>query len=67
MKQPLHPALRRYLTAEISALRAAALIGDHATVADVVTMVKQAGLEPPRRPLAEEHAELRRARKVLGL
>lgn len=67
MKQDVHPAVRRYVDGEISALRAAALLGDDATVADVVMMVKAAGLKPPRQTPEKESSELARARHVLGM
>ena len=67
MSPPVHPAIRRYAAGEISAMQAAGLLGDRATVADVIVMARMAGLEPPRQPLEAERAELARARAVLGL
>jgi hypothetical protein len=67
MKQPVHPAIRRYAHGEISASAAAALLGDRATVADVFVMVIEAGLLPPRQSPEQERAELAHARDVLGL
>lgn len=45
MNDPIHPAIRRYAAGEISANKAADLLGDHATVADVFVLTREAG--PP--------------------
>jgi hypothetical protein len=64
---PVHPAIRRYSAGEISAGKAADLLGEKATVADVFVMTRQAGLPLPRPPREQEEAELAHALKVLGL
>jgi hypothetical protein len=63
----IHPAIRRYAAGEISANKAADLLGDNATVADVFVMTRDAGLPLPRPPRAQEQAELAHALKVLGI
>ena len=65
--EPIHPAIRRYSAGEISAAKAADIIGNTATVADVFVMTRHAGLPLPRPPRAQEEAELAHALKVLGL
>ena len=65
--QPIHPVIRRYTQGEISALKAASLLGDEVTVGDVFMMVKAAGLVPPRQSPEQEKAELDRARHVLAM
>jgi hypothetical protein len=65
--QPVHPAIRRYAAGEISAAKAADILGERATVADVFVMTRQAGLPLPRPPREQEQAELAHALKVLGL
>ena len=67
MNRPVHPAIRRYAAGEISASKAADMLGERATVADVFVMTRQAGLPLPRQPREQEQAELRHALKVLGL
>lgn len=67
MNEPIHPVILRYAAGEISALKAAALLGDHITVAEVFLLLRQAGLEPPRPPPEQERAELEHARCILGL
>jgi hypothetical protein len=67
MNEPVHPAIRRYAAGEISANKAADLLGERATVADVFVMTLQAGLSLPRPPREQEQAELKHALKVLGL
>ena len=67
MNEPVHPAIRRYAAGEISANKAADLLGERATVADVFVMTLQAGLSLPRPPPEQEQAELKHALKVLGL
>ena len=59
--------IRRYSTGEISAMKAADLLGGTATVADVFVLTRQAGLPLPRPPREREEAELRHARTILGL
>lgn len=63
----LHPAIQRYADGEISATQAAGLLGGRATVADVLMMLRDAGLEPPRQAPDLARAELARARAILGL
>jgi hypothetical protein len=48
-------------------MQAASALGDHATVADVIVMLRQAWLKPPHPPADQERAELAHARHVLGL
>jgi hypothetical protein len=58
---------RRYAAGEISAMWAASEPGDTATVADVIVMLRQAGLKPPEPPPEQARAELARARQILWL
>ena len=67
MTDPVHPVIRRYADGEISAMQAATALGTWASVADVIVMLRQAGLQPPRPPPEQEQAELAHARRVLGL
>jgi hypothetical protein len=67
MSQASHPAIRRYSAGEISATKAADLLGEDFTVADVFVLTRQAGLPLPRPPREREQAELAHALKVLGL
>ncbi len=66
MTDPVNPIIRRYANGEISAMQAAGLLGEPTSVADVIVMLKQAGLSPPRPPPEQEAAELAHARRVLG-
>ena len=66
-QQPVHPAIRSYAAGEISAAKAADMLGGRATVADVFVLTRQAGLPLPRPPREQEQAELAHALKVLGL
>jgi hypothetical protein len=65
--QAVHPAIRRYAAGEISAGKAADMLGERATVADVFVMTRQAGLPLPRPRREQEQSELAHALKVLGL
>jgi len=67
MNPPVHPAIRRYSAGEISASKAADMLGNRATVADVFVMTRQSGLPLPRPSREQEQAELDHALKVLGL
>lgn len=67
MTGPVHPAVLRYAAGEISAMQAATLLGVWASVADVIVMMRQAGLKRPERPIEVERAELDHARRVLGI
>jgi hypothetical protein len=67
MTQTVNSVLRRYAAGKISALKAAALLGDRVTVGDVFVMLLQAGLQPSRPSQQRERAELEHARHVLGL
>jgi hypothetical protein len=67
MTAPVDPIIRHYADGEISANQAATLLADHATVGDVIAMLRAAGLEPPRLPPEQERAELARAMAILGL
>jgi hypothetical protein len=64
---PIHPVIRRYADGEISALKAASLLGDGVSVADVIVMLHLAALPPPLPPPEQQQAELAHARRVLGL
>lgn len=63
----VHAAIRRYSAGEISPGKAADLLGDKATVADVFVLTRQAGLPLPRPPREQEQAELAHALAILGL
>lgn len=67
MSATVHPVIRRYADGEISAMRAADELGGNATVADVIVMLRRAGLKPPEPPPEQARAELAHARRVLGL
>jgi hypothetical protein len=67
MSEPVHPVILRYAAGEISAMRAASLLGGRNTVADVIMMLRQAGLTPPLPPPQQQAAELAHAKKILGL
>jgi hypothetical protein len=67
MNHPVHPVILRYAAGELSANQAAGLLGDPATVADVLMMAREAGLQPPPQPAHLARAELARARMILGL
>ena len=67
MNSAVHPVIRRYAAGEISAMEAASALGEPATVADVIVMLRQAGLKPPEPPPEQARAELAHARRVLGL
>ncbi len=67
MNYPVHPVIRRYADGEISAMQAASEFGGRTTVADVIVMLRQAGLQPPEPPPEQSRAELEHARRVLGL
>jgi hypothetical protein len=58
----VHPVIQRYANGEISAMQAASLLGDGASVADAIVTLYQAGLPPP----GQQKAELAHARWVLG-
>ena len=59
--------IRRYAAGEISAMEAASELGGRTTVADVIVMLRRAGLKPPEQPPEQARAELAHARQVLGL
>jgi hypothetical protein len=59
--------LKRYSAGEISAMQAATLLGEPHSVADVIVMARQAGLQPPRQSPEQERAELDHARRILGI
>ena len=63
----VHPAILCYARGEVSASRAADLLGPDATIHDVIAQLRQAGLEPPRPPREVELAQLERARQLLGM
>jgi hypothetical protein len=67
MKPPVHPAILKYTSGELSAGQAADLLGPTATVADVIVMAKNAGLGPPRQSARDEATELAHARAILGI
>jgi hypothetical protein len=66
MTDPVHPVIRRYTDGEISAMQAASELGGRSTVADVIVMLRQGGLKPPRPSPERKWAELAHARRVLG-
>jgi hypothetical protein len=51
----------------ITAMQAASQFGGDTTVADVIVMLRQAGLPPPEPPIERQRAELAHARRILGL
>jgi hypothetical protein len=63
----IHPAVIRYAHGEISSSRAISLLGDDATMHDLVFQLRAAGLEPPRQPREVELAQLAKARKLFGM
>lgn len=63
----IHPVILRYAAGELSAMQAADQLGLNATVADVIVMLRQAGLPPPEPPPEQMRAELAHARRILGL
>jgi len=67
MSNPVHPIIRRYADGEISAMQAASELGNRATVAEMILMLRQAGLKPPEPSPERADAELAHARHVLGL
>lgn len=67
MNGAVDPVIRRYAAGEISAMEAAAALGEPETVADVIVMLRQAGLKPPEPPPEQARAELAHARHILGL
>jgi hypothetical protein len=67
LNDPIHPVIRRYAAGEISAMQAAGELGGRTTVADVIVMLRQAGLKPPEPPPEQSRAELAHARHILGL
>jgi hypothetical protein len=67
MSQPVDPVISSYAAGEISAMRAASLLGGRTTVADVIVMLRQGGLTPPLPPPEQQAAELAHARRLLGL
>ena len=67
MTQEERDIILRYAAGEISANRAATLLGSSASVADVIAMLHQLGLPPPLPPPEAQAEELARAWRVLGL
>ena len=67
MTHPVHPVIQRYAAGDISAMRAAGLLGEPVSVADVITMLHDAGLPPPLPPEAQQRVELAHAKRILGL
>ena len=67
MTDPVHPAIRRYASGEISAMQAATLLGVKANVADVIVMAARAGFAPPEPPPEQQAAELAHAKRILGI
>ena len=67
MTQRVHPVIRRYAAGEISAMKAAGLLGEPASVADVIAMLHAAGLPPPLPPEQHQRTELAHAKRILGL
>ena len=66
VRNEVHPVIHRYAAGEISAMEAAGLLGGDSTVADVIVMLRQAGLKPPEPPPERQAAELAHAERVLG-
>ena len=66
MMSAVHPAIRRYAAGEISAMKAADMVGEGATVGDVFVLTRRAGLTLPRPARVREAAELAHAVQVLG-
>ena len=62
----VHAAVLSYASGIISANDAAFLLGNGATVHDVIQQLKAAGLPPPRISREDELAEVARAQEVLG-
>ena len=60
----VNPAIVSYSQGEISASKAADLLGPDATIHDVVFQLREAGLSPPREPREVEQAQLAKARRV---
>ena len=60
-------AMGRVVVVDVVAMKAASLLGNGATVADVIVMLHLAGLPPPLPPVVQQRAELTHARWVLGL
>ena len=67
MNGPIHHAIRRYAAGEISAMQATSELRGTTTVADVIVMLRHAGLKPPEPPPEQARAELAHARHVLSL
>jgi len=67
MAYEVDAVIRRYASGEITAIQAASLLGGRTTVADVILLLRQAGLQPPRPPPEQERAALEQARKILGM
>ena len=67
MNMEIDPVIRRYAAGEITAMEAAGLLGGTHNVADVIVLLRQAGLKPPEPSAAQQAAELAHARRVLGL
>lgn len=59
--------ITRYAAGEISAMQAAGLLGGDTSVADVIVMLRQAGLMPPEPPPERARAELEHARRLFGV
>ena len=62
---PVHSVLLRYSRGEISASDAVGMLGEDASVHDVIAGLQDAGLPLPRRPRDAEAIDLARARMVL--
>ena len=59
--------VRRYAAGEVSAMKAAGLLGGDTVVADVIVMLRTLGLPPPEPPPEQQAAELAHARRVFGM
>ena len=67
VRNEVHPAIDRYAARETSATEAAGLLGGDCTVAEVIVVLRQAGLKPPEPPPERQAAEWAQAKRVLGL
>ena len=67
ISRPVHDAVLGYSEGRYSADRALRLMGDDASIHDLIFQMREAGLEHPRLPPEEEEAQLAKARQIMGL